>query len=520
MSMEIGLYQGPTISQQLNLAPQLLQWLRLLQAPTTELSAMIQHEMETNPTLEAEDPILENESPKDDDGFADDAQSAAEAAEEAATENPLDEKLQFLSEIDSDWRSDYSQTGAARKSSNSEDQEKYQFIMDNIVASESLHDHLANQLTACNISKEEIRLAELVIGSLDGRGYLGVPLAELADLANVDVEQMEKALKQVQTLDPAGIGARDLRECLLLQLQPNRAEHQLAIRMLEECPELLSGVQFHEIARALNITEAEIASAVQVLAGLQAEPGRAFTAEQPQYVSPDVLLEKIDGEYVIELNDEQIPHLRISSSCRQLLKQKGLSSEDLSYLRRKMRSATFLIQGIGQRQETLKKVAREIVRVQRDFFDRAEGELVPLTMAGVAKIIGVHETTVSRALANKYIRTPRGLYELKYFFRSGYACADGSALTPDSVKEMIAGYVDHEDPSTPLTDLQMVQMLRLKGLQVARRTIAKYREELGIDSSKQRIQPGARKKSLRLTAALPVPGALPAAVSEPVACVG
>ena len=519
MSMEIGLYQGPSISQQLNLAPQLLQWLRLLQAPTTELSAMVQHEMETNPTLEAEDPVSEDEALKEEDVFADDAQSATETAEEAAAENPLDDKLQFLNEIDADWRSDYSQAAAVRKSSGSEDQEKYQFIMDNIVASESLHDHLANQLAAGNISKEEIRLAELVIGSLDGRGYLGVPLPELAELANVDVESMEKALKQVQTLDPAGIGARDLRECLLLQLQSNRAEHRIPIRMLEECPELLGGVQFHEIARVLSITESEIAAAIHILAGLQAEPGRAYTAEAPQYVSPDVLLEKVDGEYVIELNDEQIPHLRISSSCRQLLKQKGLSSEDLSYLRRKMRSATFLIQGIGQRQETLKKVAREIVRVQRDFFDREEGELVPLTMASVAKIIGVHETTVSRALANKYIRTPRGLYELKYFFRSGYACADGSALTPETVKEMIAGYVDHEDPTVPLTDLQMVQMLRLKGLQVARRTIAKYREELGIDSSKQRIQPGAKKKALRLTAtaALPAPAV---AVSDVVACAG
>ena len=483
MNLELSLHHSASLSQQLNLAPQLLNWLKLLQCPTTELSSMIQREMESNPSLEADSMKAKDRETLD---ATPSERTEREPDLSSNDDYDLDAKFSYLSQIDEDWNDEYGQKRGADHSSSSELIEKQQFIIDSIVTSGSIYDYLSKQINSLNLSEEDLRLVELVIGSIDERGYLSISLTELAEMADTTLARMEGILHQVHTLDPIGIGARDLSECLLLQLDPTNGAHELAIGIIKEHLTELGERQYPAIAEALHVTETEIYEAHQLIKKLNPCPAATICPKPIEYVTPDVTIREINGEYVIELNDEYIPRLRISASCRRLMRSKDLTPEDRSYLRRKIRTATFLIQGISQRQDTLKNVTQEIIRVQKEFFSSKEGELRPLTMAKVASIINVHETTVSRALANKYIQTPRGVFEMKYFFRSGYQCSDGTAMTPESVKNIVRKLIETEDPTTPLTDLQVVNLLKARGLKLARRTIAKYRDELDIPASKER----------------------------------
>ncbi|MBN1676862.1 MAG: RNA polymerase factor sigma-54 [Kiritimatiellae bacterium] len=485
MKLTFGLNQSAELSQQLNLAPQLLSWLRLLQLPTQDLHVMIRQELETNPALEVHvEAGGDTESERGESGPEDGGMEPSGPVE-SSVESSLEEKLKFLQEIDESWTSDPA-NAPRRNRSDADAEEKHRFVMDRIVARPSLQEHLLRQLPVAKLSERDEELARLVIGSIDDRGYLATPLTELAGLAGTSDTHLEAVLREVQSFDPPGIGARDLRECLLLQLQDLQDPDALPVRIVRDYFEALANRQYEKMARVLNVSEEHLLEAVEHITALNPHPGTTFSAGEVCYVTPDVVVRALDGEYHVELNDEYIPRLRISASCRRILESGTISAEDLAYIRNKIRKATFIIQGINQRQETLRKVAQEIVRTQRHFFERDDTELKPLTMARVAAIIGVHETTVSRALANKYIETPRGLFNMKYFFRPGYKCNDGSALTPNAVKNMIVEFVEAEDKAAPLTDLQITDLFKQKGLKIARRTIAKYREELGIDSSKQR----------------------------------
>ncbi len=509
MSLEFGLYQEPNLSQQLNLAPQLLQWLRLLQAPTVELQTLIRHELETNPALELDE--AQPDSREGDDAEAEPVEESEPAPAEEATlkldDSRLDEKFQHLADIDNDWREEYCHANEQYRSSIAEAQEKHQFIMDSLVARSTLHDHLLRQLQTLPMTRKDKSIAEVIIGSLDARGYVSASDEELAETARTTAGNFERVLRQVQTLDPAGVAARDLRECLILQLHDSEPKHRLALDILRNHMELLSGPLLPELARVTGTTETQIRDALAVIRSLQPEPGRAFSTPPAQPITPDVIVRKVNGQLVVELTDEHLPRLRLSESCRRMLEGKTMSAEDLAYLRRKMRSAAFIIHGIGQRQETLRKVATEIVRIQQHFLENGNGELVPLTMANIAARIGVHETTVSRALANKYMETPRGVCEMRYFFRSGYACTDGSAVTPERVKELISELIERENPVAPLTDLQMAQILRKRGLTVARRTIAKYREEMKHPSSKERTRRTPGKDARKFSPVMRMPAA-------------
>mgnify|MGYP003605290275 CR=1 FL=1 len=301
----------------------------------------------------------------------------------------------------------------------------------------------------------------------------------------------EKTLAVVQTFDPAGVAARSLSECLLLQIHDQKS---LPARIIRDYLEALGRRQFAEIANALGVTKEDVLEAFEIIRGLKPEPGTIFSSERPRYIAADITVRKVEGDFIIEVNDDSLPRIRISASCRQIVETGRVSGEDLSYLRKKIRNASFLIQGIRQRQETLRKVACEIVKHQMDYLNSEHAELKPLTMAKVAKAIGVHETTVSRALSQKYMRIPRGLFEMKHFFQAGYQCADGSAVVPSAVQDMISDLIKAEEKSNPLTDLHIVRALKAKGIDIARRTIAKYREEMGIGSSKERLkkQTGAR----------------------------
>ena len=490
MNLNLGFQHQVNVSQQLSLAPQLLQWLRILQIPTTELSQMVQRELKTNPALELEGP----------DGAA--GTDPAAESEAADTERELDlsderltEKYQALAELDTDWNSDSLAGGRQSTAASEQDaQERYQYRFDTIASDESLREHLLRQLALTTLTESDLHLGELVVGSLDDRGYLATPLEELAELAGESVAALEKALSAVQAIAPPGVGARDLRECLLLQMR-DEAEDFLPRMIVHDYLDALGRGQHREIAASLHVTEDDVLRALKFIRTLRPCPAEGFGASVVQYIEPDVTIRKHDCSYTIDVKDDRIPRLRLSSSCKRLLAKGALQPHELAYIRERLRSAAFLIQGITQRQQTLKRVTEQILLAQSDYLDKPDGRLKPLTMARVASIIGVHETTVSRALANKHIDTPRGLFEMRHFFRNGYRCADGSAFTPEAVKEMVATLIDSEDPRAPLRDVDISAALKKRGLTIARRTVAKYREEMAIPTSKERkrvlsISPG------------------------------
>jgi RNA polymerase sigma-54 factor len=483
MNLELNMAQSQQTSQVLNLAPQLLQWLRLLQAPTVELAAIVQHELETNPALELDDGAgegVEEKIKEVNDNF--------ETNKLDFSDNELGKKLEVLSEMDEEWAMEGSRVDY---SAMEESQEKHDYALNSIKAQESLQQHLLQQLEMVdkNVSGELQNVCKIVIGSLDRRGFLTLSGKEIAELADVGEEIVLKAIRTVQSFEPAGIAVKDLKESLLLQLERKGLKHHIAYQMLEEHSGYIESRNYKALADLLDVNEEDVVEAIKLLSTLNPDPAADFAYEPIEYISPDIMVRKAGDDYVVELNHAALPQLKVSEKCKEMVeKPENVSSSDLSYLRRKIRQASFLIEGISQRQETLLKVAYEIVRIQKKYFDtEEENELVPLTMNKIAQIIGVHETTVSRAIANKYILTPFGLKPMKSFFKGGYVCADGSSITPDNIKEMIEKFVAEENPSSPLTDLQITKLFKEKGLNVARRTVAKYREELSIPSSKERV---------------------------------
>ncbi len=483
----IGISQVQGVGQQLNLAPQLLQWLKLLQVTSVELNQLVQHELETNPVLE-----LDSESPEVDPA----AELEIEDAEipVAGSDDPevtsfdqkdFDRKMDVLREIDEEWQEDAAKGAYEAASTGMDDNDLHQFMMDSLVAPTSLFEHLSRQLLALRVSAADWKIAEVIIGSLDQRGYLDATIKELAAQAQSSEAEVEQVLEVIHHFDPPGIAARDLRECLLLQLNPDK--NPLSYVMIKDQFDLVAARNVSALAEALDAEEDDIAEALDVIARLNPAPGRDVEEDRVEYITPDVIVRKEAGRCIVDMNEEFVPNLRISSECRNLLTaREQVTSADLAYLRRKMRSAKFLIQGIAQRQETLFKVASEIVRVQREFFDSKDGAMGSLTMVRVARVVGVHETTISRAISGKYMKTPRGIYPMRAFFEAGYSCADGSTITSGQVKKIITEIVGQEPKSKPATDVEISAELKKRGLNVARRTVAKYREEMGVLSSKER----------------------------------
>jgi RNA polymerase sigma-54 factor len=300
-------------------------------------------------------------------------------------------------------------------------------------------------------------------------------------------EDFEKMLALIQGFHPPGVGARDLRECLLIQLKREGKENSLEYKIVSEHMEDLGRRRFPEIARRMGISVEDVQKAADNIGGLNPRPGQIFAAAPQNYVLPDVTVEKVDGEYQITLNDEQIPHLRISNLYKDIIASGNTQSSDVKdYIRDKIRSGKFLIRSIHQRQQTISNIAKQIVSRQRDFLEHGRSHLKPMTMAEVADAVGVHETTVSRAVSGKYMATPQGVFEMKYFFTPGYQTATGESLSNTSVKEAILDLVKREDGNQPLSDNEIVEILSERGIPIARRTVAKYRTELNILPSHMR----------------------------------
>src|ERR671930_725242 len=467
--------QRQSFALQQVLSPQLQQSLLILQTPLLELRNLVQQEMETNPVLE--------ELPEDS------GTNERNETEASADDNVKDE-FEKLASLDEEWRDYMAQSASygfdGRRGSKEAD-EKRQFLFDSIPVQETLQQNLIAQLNQTVLSADDRKAAELIIGNIDDDGFLQSTPEEMALNSGIPQDDFERVLDLIQTFYPAGVGARDLRECLLIQLRRQGKEHSLECGIVSEHMEDLGRHRFLEIARRMAIGAEDVQKAADNIARLNPRPGQVFAAAPQNYVLPDVIVEKVDGEYQISFNNEQIPHLRISNVYKDIIASGDAQSSDVKdYVRDKIRSGKFLIRSIHQRQQTIMNIAQQIVSRQRDFLEHGASHLKPMTMAEVADAVGVHETTVSRAVSGKYMATPQGIFEMKYFFTPGYQTATGESLSNTSVKEAILDLVRREDGNAPLSDSEIVEILSERGIPIARRTVAKYRIELNILPSHMR----------------------------------
>jgi RNA polymerase sigma-54 factor len=461
-----GLSQSQTLSQQQVLAPQLQQSLQILQAPMLELRNLIQQELQANPTLEEEltEPTIEDKQ---------------------AEHDEFQEEFDRLAKLDEEWR-DYMSQSQSYSGRSAEDEERRQFFFDSIVGQETLQQHLFEQVQSSDLEAADRQLAELIIGNIDDAGFLTSTPEEIAQNTGMELPDLQRVLEFVQTFHPVGVGARDLRECLLIQLKRIGKEQSLEYRIVERHIDDLGKRRFPEIARRLGTTPEQVQRAANFIATLDPKPGQIFTPDPNNYVLPDVNVEKVGGEYQITLNGEQIPHLRISNTYKDLMSQENRGNDVKDYIRDKIRSGKFLIKSIHQRQQTISNIAHEIVSRQKEFMDRGPSALKPMTMVQIADAVGVHETTVSRAISGKYMSTPQGVFDMKYFFTPGYQTSGGESMSNTSVKGAIADLVKAENTSNPLSDKEIVEILEKRGIPIARRTVAKYRNELNILPSNMR----------------------------------
>jgi RNA polymerase sigma-54 factor len=455
-----GLHQFQHLAMQQVLAPQLQQSLQILQAPTLELRNIVQQELQTNPVLEEEAVVPEPEEQRKDD-------------------SEFQEEFDRLAKLDDEWR-DYMAQNLSYASRNPEEEERRQFFLDSIATQETLQQHLLDQLNTADITRSQREAAEMIIGNIDDVGFLQTPLEEIAQQSGKTEEELQAMLDLVQTFHPVGVGARDLRDCLLIQLRRLGKEHSIEYKIVAEYLDDLGRKRFPEIARRLDVTVDQIQKAANFISTLDPKPGQVFAPDSNSYVLPDVNVEKVGDEYVVTLNSDQIPHLRISKTYKDLMTRGANGTDVRNYIREKIRSGKFLIKSIHQRQQTILNIANEIVSRQRDFLENGPAFLRPMTMVQIAEAVGVHETTVSRAISGKYMATPQGVFEMKYFFTPGYQTAEGVNLSNTSVKEAIADLVRNEYARNPLSDKEIVEILSDRGIPIARRTVAKYRSELNI----------------------------------------
>jgi RNA polymerase sigma-54 factor len=466
-----GLHQVQKQAQTLVLAPQLRQSLKILQTPALELRQAIREELEANPLLE--------EMPMD--TVSIEEQTRDDTLDDNHVSNELDfsDDFRVLKKLDEDWR-DYLSTEAAQQTFTSEDAERRQHFFDSVVAEKSLQQHLSEQAELSE-TKPGVRTAlNYLIGSLDDHGFLKTTASEVALAEQLPLRDVQEAIDLLKTFDPPGIGCFDTRESLLQQLILRGQGESVAARILRDHFALLLRRRIPEIARKLGVTLDHVQDAIERISDLDPAPGRRFGEDQNRVVNPDVKVEKDGDQWQVILNNDYIPRLRLSQTYKDMIAKGHLSAKDREYIQEKMRSGKFLISSIEQRQQTIERITRELLRVQQDFFEHGVSHLRPLTMNQVAQAVGVHETTVSRAIANKYIDTPHGLFELKYFFTPGYKGGDGQSVSNTTIKDQIAGLIENEDNTKPLSDQDIVEILKEKDIRIARRTVAKYREELGI----------------------------------------
>ncbi len=473
----IGLRQQQR--QIMTLAPQLRQSLDMLQMPVLELRASIFKEMEQNPTIDGikdpnEELISDTEPEVDEKHVADEALNA-------------DPDVDAILRQDDYWR-DYFIKGMENAANNDEADEKRQYLLDSIKQDPSLQEHLLEQLTLVNLSDSEVEMAVLLIGNIGKDGYFTGSFPDLAMISGMSEDEIIKVLKVIQGFDPPGIGATSLRECLLAQLalvEDSPWEDETRILIDKYLPKLAAHDEKF-LCDALGLESDELQHVTKLVRSFNPRPGLQFEQDEISYVEPEVFVVRKEGKFIAEVDSRQLPFIRISKNYRKMLEDPKIGAETKSYIRERIRAGAFLIRSIHQRQETIRKIAQEIVDAQTEFLLKGIKGLRPMTMAEIASKVDVHETTVSRTVANKYMKTHIGVFEMKYFFTPGLKTKDGTTISNKSVQDLIYQMISEEDPEDPLSDQAIEAALKEQGIKVARRTISKYRGILKIPASHRR----------------------------------
>lgn len=494
--MKTGLQQTTGLRQELKVNPRLYQAMDLLYMPLLDLQQHLKQELLTNPFLE----LVE---PEDEDEDSPDSEDTPEPQDLAEPETAAEAEPEKTGDDDVDWEAvllDGFETGGAR-----EETEQRDYVEPVTVATTDLADYLGEQLALLDLTPRQQFLAEEFVGNISDDGYLACPLDEIraavnerlmreaesrdiqGDIPLFGEDEVLAMLRVLQDLDPPGVGARDLRECLLLQLRAAGQQASLAHRLVEEAFEELIGHRWSELAKRYGISAQDVQGAADEIAKLDPKPGLRYSAGSDNYIIPDLVVEKIDGHYHIFLNDGNLPRLKLSRTYQELARdKKRFDAESKDFIASKLNSANWMIQAIEQRRQTMLKVMHYIVDRQRDFFEKGVQALRPLTLREVAEAVGMHESTVSRVTNEKFVQTPRGVLPLKFFFSSGLATADGDDVSARGIKDQIEKLVSGEDPRNPLTDQAIVEILQETGVQIARRTVAKYRDQLGVLPARMR----------------------------------
>ena len=490
--------QNTELRQEQTLAPQQILSLEFLMAPVMELEEKVELELSSNPVLELDEKREEPSSGEADDPYADlpalpqtpDLRPDADESHMLdSNREDFEEHLDKIAETPEAWdafsHDDPPDTSQQSKYS-AEEEERRNYIFDSIVAETSLQEYLLDQLRFADEPQKVADAAEYMIGSLDETGYLKTPAAEIAQSVNCTLDEAEQALALVQSFEPPGIAARDLKECLLLQLKAAGSQNQDLIRLIKNHLDDLAHNRLPLIAKKMNITLDHLNELIEELRLLNPHPGNAVTPSTPLYVVPEVIVEKDGDSFRIVQNDPFSGRLSISDRYMKMLEDPAVSPEDKAYIRSKIADGKLLIHNIDQRKSTIRRIAELIVSTQYDFMKYGAKALKPMTMQQAADKLGLHETTISRAVANKYMQTPVGLFEFKFFFSGGFQSEEGEEVSSHAIKDMIQELVSKEDPAKPLSDSKLSKLLKERGFNVARRTVAKYRDELSIQSSQMR----------------------------------
>ena len=474
MKVGLGIHQGVRLGQELRINPRLYQAMDLLYMPLLDLQQHLKQELVNNPFLD----LIE---PADDD---------TEQSEEKA-----DDEI--------DWEEillDGFEAGGRREEF--EEREYYEPV---VVATRDLSDHLRDQLSLLRLDTRQLVIGEELIGSIDDAGFLTCALEQIVDSLNrylqsdeakkagfgewlpITFEEVEEMVRAIQGLDPAGVGARDLKECLLIQLREENNADSLVYKIIEDHFDQVVNHRWAEISKLLGVSPQDVQAAADDVAKLDPKPGLRFSSRSDNYVLPDLVVEKVDGDYIVFHNDTALPRLRLSAAYREIARDKGkFKGENKDFISNKLNNANWMIQAIEQRRQTMLKVMNFIVDRQRDFFEEGIEHLKPLTLREVAEVIDMHESTVSRVSNQKYVQTPRGVFPLKFFFSSGLSTDSGEDVSARGIKARIQKLVSDEEPKKPLTDRAIVDVLKREGVNIARRTVAKYRDQLGILSARMR----------------------------------
>ena len=489
--MKPGLGQHTQLRQELKINPRLYQAMDLLYMPLLDLQNHLKQELLNNPFLDMVEPDEEDEEESDIDG---------EVQEEAAPENETapEEKQEI------DWEEillDGFDAGGRR-----EEHEEREYYEPVTVDTRDLADHLRDQVSLLDLDGRQMFLADEFIGNINEDGYLACGLEKIVEGVNEVIEkaveeserdldnlprytipEAEKMLTVIQSLDPPGVGARDLRECLMLQLREAGLEHSVPFRLVRDCFDELIAHRWSEISKRFGISPADVQRAADEIAKLDPKPGLIYSDASDNYIIPDLIVDKIDGRYHVFLNDANLPRLKLSKAYQEIARdKKKFDGENKEFISNKLNSANWMIQAIEQRRQTMLKVMNYIVDRQRDFFEKGVQFLKPLTLREVAEVISMHESTVSRVTNEKFVQTPRGVLPLKFFFSSGLSTTAGEDVSARGIKAQIEKLVSDENPKHPLTDQAIVNILKETGVQIARRTVAKYRDQLGVLSARMR----------------------------------